>query len=190
MPADRGAPGTAPSVAQPPWRAPLALALTQGAQVRETHYLQLATVDAEGQPRNRTVVFRGFGPDSEVLLLTDRRSAKWGEMRREPRGELAWYLPVTREQFRLTVQLTALGDGCSEPWAGIRQQLWDERGPQGQGDWLDAVPQAALPAPVADFILLVCQVVAADHLDLRPARQRQQRYRRCGQDWRSESLSP
>jgi hypothetical protein len=158
-------------------------ALAGGSSLRETAYLQLATVDRNGLPRNRTLVFRGFGPDSEILLLTDRRSAKHGELQALPRAELAWYFPATREQFRLTVAVALHGSETAAPWCGVRQHFWEARGAQGQSDWLEAVPAAPLPQPVDAFILMACEVEAADHLSLRPTPQEHWFHRLNGGEW-------
>ena len=56
-------------------------------------WLQLATVAADGTPRVRTLVFRGWGAASHLDLLTDGRSAKLAELQANPAVELAWLLP-------------------------------------------------------------------------------------------------
>jgi pyridoxamine 5'-phosphate oxidase len=43
-----------------PWRSPLSRALYRNRNLPYCRYLQLATVRPNGQPANRTVVFRGF----------------------------------------------------------------------------------------------------------------------------------
>ena len=58
----------------PPWRS-----LLRGARQREGRspgatWLQLATVSADGTPRVRTLVFRGWSSAGELELLTDVRS--------------------------------------------------------------------------------------------------------------------
>jgi pyridoxamine 5'-phosphate oxidase len=61
----------------------------------------LATVAADGTPRVRTLVFRGWAGPSVLDLLTDSRSAKRDEMALQPAVELCWLLPRARSQFRL-----------------------------------------------------------------------------------------
>ena len=73
--------------------------------------MQLATVSADGKPRVRTVVFRGFNALNNLEFITDARSEKVGQiMSTSPAAELCWWFPVTREQFRV--------EGT------IRSQIW------------------------------------------------------------------
>ncbi|NES70384.1 MAG: pyridoxamine 5'-phosphate oxidase, partial [Okeania sp. SIO2D1] len=50
-----------------PWRSPLSRALHRNRSLSYARYLQLATVTAEGQPKNRTIVFRGFLEETNHL---------------------------------------------------------------------------------------------------------------------------
>lgn len=52
------------------WRARLDASIARTRQDRGSNYVQLATVDPAGHPRNRTVVFRGFvaGPAGKSAL--------------------------------------------------------------------------------------------------------------------------
>jgi pyridoxamine 5'-phosphate oxidase len=90
-----------PAEPLPPWRP-----LLRGAREREgrsplARWLQLATLAADGTPRVRTLVFRGWGGPAALDLLTDGRSAKAAELRAQPALELCWLLPRARCQFRL-----------------------------------------------------------------------------------------
>ena len=64
-------------------------------------WLQLATVAADGTPRVRNLVFRGWADAAALDLLTDRRSSKAAELLPQPAVELCWLLPKARSQFRL-----------------------------------------------------------------------------------------
>lgn len=128
-----------------PWRSPLARALHRNRSLIYARYLQLATVRSDGTPANRTVVFRGFGPDSgpgqnlgqgggdRLRFVTDRRSEKIAQIVANPAAEACWYFPKTREQFRLTGRLRAwsaaaldpaLGLERDQPGATLRSRLW------------------------------------------------------------------
>lgn len=82
-------------------------------------YVQLATVrvDARG-PANRTVVFRGFDapvdahPPPRLTFVTDRRSGKIADIAANPMGEIAWYFPGSREQFRCVPPVLSLCHSC------------------------------------------------------------------------------
>jgi pyridoxamine 5'-phosphate oxidase len=171
----------------PPWRAPLTAALHRGRSAPESRYLQLATVSRDGRARNRTVVFRGFGPASEILIFTDRRSAKFEEITHDPRAELCWYLPKTREQFRLLLRCELWGEQTGGSWATLRERAWQDRGARGQAEWLGAIPDAPVPVAPPEFILLSGTVVAAELLELRPDPQRRTRWRVADDDrWHSD----
>jgi pyridoxamine 5'-phosphate oxidase len=84
-----------------PWRSPLARALHLNRSLVYARYFQLATIDSYGYPANRTVVFRGFlGETNQIKIITDLRSQKASQIRDHPQGEICWYFPKSREQFR------------------------------------------------------------------------------------------
>lgn len=64
----------------------------------------LATVDADGFPHNRTMVYRGFLFDnmcSNVLTFsTDRRMKKYDELLRNDKFEAVFYFEKIKKQFR------------------------------------------------------------------------------------------
>ena len=92
-----------------PWRSPLARALHLHRSQPQARYFQLATVDPDGKPHNRTVVFRGFGNHGDRLrIVTDARSDKIAQLQHQPWGEACWYFAKTREQFRLAGPLLAV----------------------------------------------------------------------------------
>lgn len=68
-----------------------------------SRFITLSTQGVDGAPRIRTMVFRGFDPDSEaVRLFTDARSEKMKELCLSDRVELCWYFAETWEQLRIT----------------------------------------------------------------------------------------
>ena len=85
----------------PPWRSPLARALHRNRSLPHLKFVQLATVDAEGMPHNRTIVYRGLVDETHQLkFVTDHRSEKIAQLQAQPRVELCWYFTKTREQRR------------------------------------------------------------------------------------------
>ena len=68
---------------------------------------QLATVDANHDPRSRTVVHRDFlhpegAPHLPILLTTtDVRSPKVSHLRGHPRAEVTWWMGGSQDQFRI-----------------------------------------------------------------------------------------
>ena len=92
----------------PPWRP-----LLKGAQHREgrspaARWLQLASVADDGTARVRTLVFRGWKDDEQLLLFTDGRSSKILELTHQPQVELCWLFPKAKQQFRLRGVMTRL----------------------------------------------------------------------------------
>ncbi|KAF0695370.1 Aste57867_13804 [Aphanomyces stellatus] len=79
-------------------------------QIRGGNYVQLATVDADGRPHCRTVVFRGFLdlPDGSraMKMITDARSDKVAQIHHSPASELVWWFSLTSEQYRVAGSLT------------------------------------------------------------------------------------
>ena len=62
------------------WKQNLVNSIARSRKVRGGNYVQMATVDAENRPHNRTVVFRGFQVDENgkeaFKMITDARSQK------------------------------------------------------------------------------------------------------------------
>lgn len=166
-----------------PWRPLLARALHRNRTLPYARYFQLATVRANGRAANRTVVFRGFLPESNQLaMITDGRSAKIEQIQQTPWAEICWYFPKTREQFRLSGQLNCVDPNYPIPawqkayhetWRNLsdaaRQQFyWPAPGQPRDSELLDADPPKETDDAPETFRLLVFESVEVDRLDLRP----------------------
>ena len=139
---------TASSTA-PAWRHAIKRAMKANGRNPASKYAQVATIKRDGSPAVRTVVIRGFldgflercaGRECDALVFcTDNRSSKIGEIARDARGEMAWYFPETREQFRVTGTLAMQSATTSSAVDGddARQALWVKmrRGARGQFLW-------------------------------------------------------
>ena len=68
----------------PPWRPLLRAARQREGRSPAARWLELATVAADGTPRVRTLVFRGWAEAAVLDLLTDGRSAKVAELEQQP----------------------------------------------------------------------------------------------------------
>ena len=98
-------------------------------------FIQLATVTPQGEPRNRTVVFRGFDEDEEsILFCTDRRSQKYDELIQKLSVELCWYFLKSREQYRLR------GVAHFVQQEQIIQQVWSALSPTGKAQFFGPRP--------------------------------------------------
>ncbi|MEX1323185.1 MAG: pyridoxamine 5'-phosphate oxidase family protein [Synechococcaceae cyanobacterium] len=183
----------------PPWRA-----LLKGARHREgrspmARWLQLATVAADGSPRVRTLVFRGWAGPAALDLLTDGRSAKPAELARMPAVELCWLLPRARCQFRLRGQHQVLPAELEER---ERRRHWQDLNPSGRALWGWPAPAASqadpaafprqLPAETplpAHFTLLRITLHQVELLEL-GGHPHQRRRWQLGDGWEEQRLNP
>jgi pyridoxamine 5'-phosphate oxidase len=188
------------------WRSPLARSLHRNRSLAYARYLQLATVRADGRPANRTVVFRGFLENTNQLkFITDIRSQKAVEINLYPWGEICWYFPKTREQFRIAGQLILAGADCLDVELGAaRRTAWQEisEGARYQFGWPEpgedkaeaiafdcASPDDIEPLP--NFCLLLLEPETVDFLELRGEPQNRSLYGRDGDgNWFVRSVNP
>ncbi|CAG9461286.1 unnamed protein product [Pedinophyceae sp. YPF-701] len=174
------------------WKAALNAALRKNKRhMPYAKYVQVATVRADGRgAANRTVVYRGWLDQSDacstLTFVTDSRSAKVADVAAQPLGEVAWYLPGTREQFRIHGKLTIVGGGeAPEELAKARVRAWKalSDGARKQFCW----PHPGLPResaatdpfddppnvpaqdeePAEMFCLMTLEPEVVDHLSLR-----------------------
>ena len=165
-----------------PWRSYLARALQKNRAQPHCRYFQLATVQADGYPANRTVVFRGFLEDSNQLkVITDTRSEKITQIHHQARGEICWYFTVTREQFRLAGELTLVDDKYPDrQLQAARYSTWEQisDNARSQFTWPDpgkpktthenfSTSPVDKTKPSDNFCLLLLNPVKVDHLQLR-----------------------
>lgn len=190
-----------------PWRSPLARAIDLNRSLAYTRYLQLATVRADNRPANRTLVFRGFLADTDVLKFAiDSRSQKPEQIEHQPWAEACWYFPSSREQFRLAGCLTlvtsdypdaVLQQARQTTWQDISdatrlQFTWADPGkPRADAAAFDLpLPNAIKPLP--NFCLLLLKPVQVDHLELRGEPQNRTIYdwKMPDQIWSIQSINP
>jgi pyridoxamine 5'-phosphate oxidase len=189
-----------------PWRSPLARALEYNRSLPYSRYLQLATVGLDGRPRNRTVVFRGFRDHTNQLqIVTDSRSEKVPQINQQSWGEICWYFPKTREQFRFLGQLIIVSSQSQESdLLAIRSLVWQSLSDAARKQFTWAEPKhplnqtkeafnPPLPSqniPVANFCLLLLDPVEVDHLQLRGEPQNRCLYCQESQKWTSLLVNP
>jgi pyridoxamine 5'-phosphate oxidase len=184
-----------------PWRPAIAHALHRNRALPNSRYAQLATIGPGGFPANRTIVVRGFLPESNQLrFITDIRSAKVNQL---GKAELCWYFPKTREQFRIAGTLTLVDKTCVNPeLLRARQHLWQEisDGAKAQFAWPTPGetrspegfdPQEISPGdPSPNCCLLLLEPTSVDHLELRGEPQNRRLYRLGETDWNAIELNP
>ena len=183
----------------PPWRPLLRGAREREGRSPQARWLQLASVAADGTPRLRTLVFRGWAGATELDLLTDGRSAKAAELRHQPAVELGWLLPKARCQFRLRGAVLNL---AAELEASERQRHWHSLTPSGRALWGWPAPgepldgEAGFPAELSDqlpiptcFQLLRIGLEQVELLQLTNHPHRRSRW--CREDgWAEQRLNP
>lgn len=187
------------SEALPSWRPLLRAAREREGRSPAARWLQLATLAADGTPRVRTLVFRGWSGPAALDLLTDGRSAKPAELAHQPAVELCWLLPKARSQFRLRGALLPL---AADQLERERRRHWQALTPGGralwgwpepgapfapEGPWPDTLDDA-LPVP-EPFMLLRIALHQVELLELGGHPHRRLRWR-ADQGWGEERLNP
>jgi pyridoxamine 5'-phosphate oxidase len=189
-----------------PWRSPLAKALHLNRALPSARYFQLATIRPNGHPANRTVVFRGFVPETNQLTaITDQRSQKIQQIQVTPWAEICWYFPKSREQFRINGPLHIVGSQHSNPdWQKAHTRTWQNlsdaarsqfySSPPGQpynAGWSEPQVPIESEGPPTTFLLLVLEPRAVEHLGLRSQPHTFHYYQLNSQGlWQIERLMP
>jgi hypothetical protein len=108
----------------PMWRHKLEASLALNKTI-QSRWPQLSTLSVDGnRPCTRTIAFRGFLSDvpnfilnepisSMLVFVTDKRSAKFEEIRHHNQVALCWYLPDSREQYRFSCKAHLLPHNLS-----------------------------------------------------------------------------
>lgn len=137
-----------------PWSDHIEVSIARSRKQRGGNYVQLATVDREGHPRCRTVVFRGFQalamadsptgaeglegkrpsveeggaaagtPRRAFRMITDARSEKVAHAAVAPKAELMWWFAKSSEQYRVAGDLELVGAGATGDRASARKAQW------------------------------------------------------------------
>jgi pyridoxamine 5'-phosphate oxidase len=90
-----------------------------GESVPLAEAMALATVDAGGAPAVRYVLLKGFGPKG-FDFYTDYRSDKADELEANPRAALAFWWPQLGRQVRLSGLVSKLGAADSDAYFATR----------------------------------------------------------------------
>jgi len=183
----------------PAWRALLRGAREREGRAPQARWLQLASVAADGTPRVRTLVFRGWAGPACLDLLSDARSAKPAELAHQPAVELCWLLPRARCQFRLRGVRQEL---AAELENQERQRHWQALSPGGRALWgwpspgEPLEPGAPFPSELADgeplpahFLLQRIALLQVELLELTGHPHRRRRWR-LETGWQEEPLNP
>lgn len=161
--------------------------------------MALATVDAAGAPRVRSVVCRKVDDDGSLLFASDTRSEKHDQLVRDPRAEAVCWLPTIREQFRFAGAVELIGGDFLE---GSRIEIWRSMPPQSRAvfswpspgtpkDWPDErfAQSVDVPEPPKNFEILSLIPHAVERLELSRHPHRRTRWR-SATGWLPEELNP
>ena len=122
------------------WRSFLEVSIAKSRKIRGSNYVQISTVE-DGEPRCRTVVFRGFQkvPDGHNLtndcddkpclmkMCTDKRSKKVVQTSQQKIAEIVWWFPKSSEQYRIRGPLILVGNEEATEDRALeiaRKELW------------------------------------------------------------------
>lgn len=115
---------------QVPWPRRVQSAIKKSRSIRGGNYVQLATVDSDGAPHCRTVVFRGFLPGDGGLealkMITDARSEKVLHARASPACEMVWWFSQSSEQYRISGELQLVGPEADGTMQAAREEQWSK----------------------------------------------------------------
>lgn len=196
-------------LALPAWRQSLETSLEMHQKQVQSRYIQLASCGIDGQPRVRTVVFRGFTEHSNYLAIhTDIRSEKCAQFAENQLCEINWYFTESREQFRIAGKVIQANGDTSE-FAALRQTHWQQLSVAAKADYTKTVPGIPLPTepetisnsqsateqqlatPHNNFVLLLIEPKTIDHVMLLPT-PHQRVFHNCDEKgvWQSHSITP
>jgi pyridoxamine 5'-phosphate oxidase len=192
------------------WRSALTAAIHRNRSLANSRYAQLATVTADGKPANRTIVFRGFVdeiiPDRshDLKFITDRRSEKVSQIAQNAWGELCWYFPKTREQFRILGELSIVDFTDPDPVAQkLRRMTWHNLSDSARSSFAwphpkhDRADDTAFERqeldpnqPIDDFCLILLSPSSVDHLQLKGEPQNRYSHQLIQGQWEQRSVNP
>jgi len=123
------------------WTARIGVSIAKSRKIKGGNYVQIATIDPDGMPSCRTVVFRGFtnitskkfGDLKTMRMITDKRSEKVSHILNKPAAELVWWFSQSSEQYRLFGELILVNpsikidDDLDTPQLlALRNQQWND----------------------------------------------------------------
>jgi pyridoxamine 5'-phosphate oxidase len=166
------------------------------------HHATVASIGEHGQPRLRTVVLRGcVQADWALRFHTDMRSAKIGEIRKDPRVSLQFYDPAKKIQIRLNGQavLHHEGDIAEAAWRETRtfsrQCYGILPGPgtlieAGNNYFLPETTEEATASGRAHFCAVVFEATSFEWLYLASGGHRRASYQKTRDGYQARWLAP
>ncbi|KFK37433.1 hypothetical protein AALP_AA4G256400 [Arabis alpina] len=166
-----------------PWKQLLFTAIEANSHLNHSSYLQLATIGVNGRPSNRTVVFRGFEENSDMIRInTDLRSRKIEELKHCPFSEICWYFSDTWEQFRINGRIEVI-DASNPDQTKLqqREKAWFANSLKSRMNYVCPTPGSPYSSekpnrevylepssgPVAEYCLMLFEPEKVDYLNLK-----------------------
>ncbi len=185
--------------ALPPWRPMLKAAQKREGRSPSARWLQLATVGSNGEPRVRTLVFRGWTEANQLELFTDTRSQKIKDLDHQQAVEICWLFTKAREQYRFRGLANVITIDTNR---GLCHRKWLNLTPSGRAIWGWPSPgqtldrKASFPEAISDeepmpndFSVIQIVIQQVERLHLGPHPHRRMRWR-SDQNWQIEELNP
>ena len=119
----------------PIWRQELKSARKKEGKSPFNKWIQLSTVTKNNEPRIRTVVFRGWGKESSILIFTDRRSDKIEHLKNNSNAEVLWLFLKSKYQFRFKGKIKELE---------ANTKYWDSLSDKSKSTWFWQHPGKAI----------------------------------------------
>ena len=110
----------------PIWRQELKSARQKEGKLPSNRWFQLCTINANNQPRLRTVVFRGWKTESSILIFTDKRSEKIEHLKLNSNAEVLWLFFKSKSQFRFKGEVRELKENI---------KYWDSLSDRSKSTW-------------------------------------------------------
>lgn len=105
-------------------------------------YVVLGTINVDGGPSQRTVVFRGFTGVNDLLIHTDSRSEKISEIKDNPKISLLFYNDKKKLQLRIS------GKAMIHEDDELYRKEWNETGIKSKHSYTsERAPGEALDDP-------------------------------------------
>jgi 3-hydroxyisobutyrate dehydrogenase len=168
--------------------------LSEGARNRRSgfHTMTVATLRKDGWPTLRTVVLRGFNPDTrDVVFHTDLRTRKFEEIASNPRIGVHFYDPQRKIQLRLDclARIDMHNEKSRASWLRARpmsRECYAQLPPPGSvlGNGAEAGPTLDDDMAFENFAVVTAQIEVLDWLFLAAAG-----HRRARCDWSGGSVT-
>tara|TARA_B100000579_G_C22677582_1_gene778703 strand:+ start:460 stop:1014 length:555 start_codon:yes stop_codon:yes gene_type:complete len=160
-----------------------------------TRWIQLSTIGLDNSPRVRTVVFRGWSKNYEMEILTDQRSEKFKEIKKNNNVEICWLFTKAKCQFRFRGNAKI----DIEEKAVV---FWQNLSPHSRSLWAWPLPGAkynrnsSYPPLIKDgvsksenFVLLKINIFEVDQLLLQKPIHIRKRWKKSS-GWIEERINP